>query len=242
MIVCSKERYIPVTINTLVLHKEDRYYYVHRDVYDQAVILTDRYADLDHLLELVGGTSVNQEIVEWFYQQAPRPLHILAPYLRLVDGALERNIEVCCGVLHAITAMISVRNFILKPQEIRKSVSFSLTAKEEYEMAWDRFFLSAIPYEERYQAAPTYRSMTVQEGQVELANSERLAAQDCIEQQLQQQPIVRDAAPKHQPMENVESIETSMMAKAKREHLVEAAMKPAASTQEERRATKQLLL
>ncbi|OBY77766.1 hypothetical protein BBG47_19955 [Paenibacillus sp. KS1] len=241
MIVCSKERYIPVTINTLVLHKEDRYYYVHRDVYDQAVILADRYADLEHLMELVGGTSVNQEIVEWFYQQAPRPLHILAPYLRLVDGALERNIEICCGVLHAITAMISVRNFILKPQEIRKSVSFSLTAKEEYEMAWDRFFLSAIPYEERYQAAPKYRSVTDQKGQVEPANSER-GAQDCIEQQLQQQPIVRDAIPKHRPMVNVEPIETSMMAKAKREHLVEAAMKPAASTQEERIATKQLLL
>ncbi|TQR44218.1 hypothetical protein [Paenibacillus popilliae] len=241
MIVCSKERYIPVTINTLVLHKEDRYYYVHRDVYDQAVILADRYADLEHLMELVGGTSVNQEIVEWFYQQAPRPLHILAPYLRLVDGALERNIEICCGVLHAITAMISVRNFILKPQEIRKSVSFSLTAKEEYEMAWDRFFLSAIPYEERYQAVPTYRSVIVQEGQVELANSERVA-QDSIEQQWQQQPVVRDAAPKHQPMVNVEPIETSMMAKAKREHIVEAAIEPAASTQEERRATKQLLL
>lgn len=241
MIVCSKERYIPVTINTLVLLKEDRYYYVHRDVYDQAVILADRYADLEQLMELVGGTSVNQEIVEWFYQQAPRPLHILAPYLRLVDGALERNIEVCCGVLHAITAMISVRNFILKPQEIRKSVSFSLTAKEEYEMAWDRFFLSAIPYEERYQAAPSYRSLIVQEGQVELANSER-AAQNCKEQQLQQQLIIRDETPKHQPVVNVESIETPMMAKAKREHLVEAAMEPATSTQEERRATKQLLL
>jgi hypothetical protein len=150
MIVASKERYLPVVVNTLVLSKDDWYFYLHRDVYDQAVILTDRYdRAVDDLMELIGNKQRNEEAVRWFYEQAPKPLHILAPYLQLIDGEIARDMELICGVLHVVTAMIQVRQFILKPPEIRKSVSFSLTIKEEYEMAWERFFVSAIPYGQR---------------------------------------------------------------------------------------------
>jgi hypothetical protein len=150
MLVVSKERYLPVTINTIVLAKEGRYYYVHRDVYDQAVVLFDRYQTLDTLIHEINGSQISSDTVAWFFENAPKPINILAPFLTLVDGEIEKDMEVICGVLHAITAMINVRNFILKPIEIRKSVSFSLSIKEEYEMAWDRFFMSAIPYEQRH--------------------------------------------------------------------------------------------
>jgi hypothetical protein len=148
MIVVSKDRYLPITANTMVLFKDERFFYVHRDVYDQAVVLTDRYPDMQELRELVGGTDHNDDTVLWFAQAAPRPLHILAPYLSLIDGKVEQDIEICCGALHVITAMIHARNFILKPVEVRKCVSFSLTVKEEYQMAWDRFLISSIPYSE----------------------------------------------------------------------------------------------
>jgi hypothetical protein len=150
MLVVSKERYLPVTINTLVLSKGDRYFYIHRDVYDQAVILSDKYPKVESLINEINGSQVNQDTVAWFYENAPKPIHSLAPFLLLVDGEIEQDMEICCGVLHAITAMINVRNFILKPIEIRKSVSFSLSIKEEYEMAWERFFMTAIPYEQRH--------------------------------------------------------------------------------------------
>lgn len=152
MIVASKERYLPVVVNTLVLAKDDWYFYLHRDVYDQAVVLTDRFEQaFEDLAELIGSRHGNEATVRWFYEQAPRPLHILAPYIHLIDGEIGQDMELCCGVLHVITAMIHARQFILKPLEIRKSVSFSLTIKEEYEMAWERFFVSSIPYDQRGQ-------------------------------------------------------------------------------------------
>ncbi|GKU77578.1 hypothetical protein [Paenibacillus sp. L3-i20] len=149
MLVVSKERYLPVTVNTLVLSANETYFYIHRDVYDQAVILSDRYESLHELAELVGGTGRNDDTVQWFYEQAPKPIHILAPFLSLIDGEIEQDLEICCGVLHVITSLIHARHFVQKPQEVRKSVSFSLTIKEEYEMAWDRFFATALPYEQR---------------------------------------------------------------------------------------------
>lgn len=149
MIVVSKERYLPVMINTIVLSKENWYFYIHRDVYDQAVVLSDRFDSVKSLVDLLGGTQINEATVAWFYANAPKPLNILAPYLSLIDGEIEKDMELCGGVLHVITAMINVRSFILKPIEIRKSVSFSLTIREEYELAWERFFLTAVPYEQR---------------------------------------------------------------------------------------------
>ncbi|MFD0588509.1 hypothetical protein ACFQZE_10890 [Paenibacillus sp. GCM10027627] len=149
MLVVSKERYLPVTVNTLVLSANETYFYIHRDVYDQAIILSDRYDTLAELAELVGGYDHNDDTVQWFYEQAPKPLHSLAPFLALIDGRIEPDIELCCGVLHVITSLINARHFVRKPLEVRKSVSFSLSIKEEYEMAWDRFFVTALPYEQR---------------------------------------------------------------------------------------------
>lgn len=148
MLIVSKERYLPVSFNTIVLHEHDNYFYIHRDVYDQAVILSESYASLEELAALVGGYETNRDTVRWFHTQAPKPLNILAPYLLLIDGHIEPEIGICCGALHVITSLIQVRSFILKPQEVRRSVCFSLSIKEEYEMAWDRFFISALPYNE----------------------------------------------------------------------------------------------
>jgi len=149
MIIVSRERYIPVIVNMIVLFKDEHYFYIHRDVYDQAVVLADRYRELEPLAALVGGKDINRETAAWFYEAAPRPLHILAPYLSLIDGAIAKDMELACGVLHVVTSMIHVRQFIEKPEEIRRSVSFSLSIKEEYEMAWERFAASSIPYDRR---------------------------------------------------------------------------------------------
>ncbi|QMV40494.1 hypothetical protein [Cohnella cholangitidis] len=149
MIIASKERYMPVVINTLVLTKGEWYFYIHRDVYDQMVILSDRFEKPESLAELIGGSRINEETVRWFYEQTPKPLNILAPYIQLIEGTIEKDMELCCGALHVISAMINLRGFILKPPEVRKSVSFTLSIKEEYELAWESFFMSAMPYEQR---------------------------------------------------------------------------------------------
>lgn len=169
MIIVSKERYLPVMTNTLILQKDEHYFYVHRDVYDQMVILEDRYlTNMEELQELVGGCGYNEQTIAWFAASAPKPLRILAPFLALVDGKLEQDLELICGVLHVIASMINMRGFILKPAEVRRSVTFSLTIKEEYQMAWDRFFMSSVPYGEwvgRMLAVPPAGGRTVEDTQ-----------------------------------------------------------------------------
>jgi hypothetical protein len=148
MIVFSKERFLPTTPNVIVLtDKEGNYYYVHRDVYDMAIVLSDRH-DLDSVKAIVEGTY-NSDAVEYYYLTAPKPVNILAPFLSLVTGELENDIELLTGVIHAISGATNLREFVRLKRELRKTVTFSLNVKEEYEMAWDRFFNTAVPYDER---------------------------------------------------------------------------------------------
>lgn len=146
MIVASKERYLPVMVNVIVLSQANWYFYVHRDVFEQAVILASKYRDLQELTDAFGDIRHNAAAVDWFYNEAPKPLHMLAPYLSLVEGELECDIELCCGTLHVISSMISVLNFIGKPVDIRRSVSFSPFVREEYEYAWECFLNACVPY------------------------------------------------------------------------------------------------
>lgn len=229
MLVVSRERYLPVTVNTLVLYAHESYFYIHRDVYDQAIILSDRYESLDELAALVGGYEINGDTVQWFYANAPKPLHILAPYLSLIDGEIEQDMELCCGVLHVITSLIHVRHFIQKPQEVRKSVSFSLSIKEEYEMAWDRFFMTALPYDQR--------NVVYGQKAVEGTNGTSAMLPDV---ESLQEPY---------PINNVpiaeDIVATSILEgfSHKREELVpESAPSPMAASNAERKATKSLLV
>src|SRR5690606_33779091 len=69
---------------------------------------------------------------------------------------------------------------VLKPVEVRKSVSFSLSIKDEYEMAWDRFFMTAIPYvESRNHIAALmsaiYQQQPTDSGQALVASSNEAA-------------------------------------------------------------------
>ena len=146
MIVASKERYLPVMVNVIVLAQANWYFYVHRDVFEQATILMSKYRNLQEMADAFGGIRCNAATVDWFFDEAPKPLHMLAPYLSLVEGELECDIEQCCGTLHVISSMISVLNFIGKPADIRRSVSFSPFVREEYEYAWDCFLSSCVPY------------------------------------------------------------------------------------------------
>ncbi|MDX8360774.1 hypothetical protein [Cytobacillus sp. IB215316] len=145
MIVFSKERYLPTMINTIVLFKNDAYFYIHRDVYDQAIIVSDKYT-FEELKTAVGVNGKLEEIVNWFYKAAPTPINILAPFISLTNLNIDKDLEECCGVLHTITAIINVKHFVNQPEELRKRVNFSYLVKTEYEMPWERFFMTAIKY------------------------------------------------------------------------------------------------
>lgn len=169
MLVASKDRYLPTVINTLVLSGGEYFYYVHRDVYDQAVILANKYT-YDELISIVEPQH-NLLSMQRFYAYAPYPINILAVFLGIVDTGLSEDMEVLTGALHVITASTNVRAYVEVNKELRKTLQFSLYIQEEYEMAWERFFVTSIPYDERHvgttplmlktesELAPTYESI-----------------------------------------------------------------------------------
>lgn len=154
MLVCSLERYVPTNVNILTLEGIDgRYYYVHRQLYDQAVVLEDKYIEhTDELVkQIIGSDSIKCDSVEYFLTIVPRPLNILGYFLLLIrdiETAVEPTIENLCGAIHQISVMISLRELVRVPINMRNSVSFSLRIMEEYQLAWNRFFQESIPYQE----------------------------------------------------------------------------------------------
>lgn len=146
MLVISNKRLVPVQINTTVLQGEDgNYYYLHRDLYDQLVILTDSYDNgerMDLLIKtLLGEDKALPENLQNFFDTVPLPLKLAAPFLLLVKDAEKlETIEDMCGALTVISMSVNLRRILKVDKSIRAAVTFSLHVTEEYRTHWDRFF------------------------------------------------------------------------------------------------------
>lgn len=159
MIVISNTRYVPVNPGYIVLQDENgAYYYVHKTLYDQAVILNDRYMNnVQVLQEQIGGNS-DHNCITTFVENAPRPINILGYFLALMERDIEYWGDVV-GALDVISSAINLRNFIKQPKEIRQSVQFSLTLREEYSDGWELFLnTQCYSYDEMKQALNDYRN------------------------------------------------------------------------------------
>lgn len=144
MLVRSNTRYVPTAVNMIVIQgKDDDFYYLHRSLYDQCVILYDAYADkLPFLFKLLGFDEGHPAVCDRFVEAAPEPLSILGPFLVLVKGCEELdNIDDMCGAISSMSMTVDFRRLFKVQPAIRASVKFSLSVREEYRVQWDRFFL-----------------------------------------------------------------------------------------------------
>lgn len=149
MIIYSDTRYVPTDINMMVIRGNNNrgYYYVHRLLYDQAVVLYDLYSDdIELLVNSIIGITDMRDDVAYFLDNVPPPLNILGPFLLLVKEPLT-ELRDMVGAIHVLSGPFDFRAMLKVPVEVRNRVPrFSLSIKEEYELAWDRFFQTAIPY------------------------------------------------------------------------------------------------
>lgn len=152
MLIFSYNKLLPANINMLVLaDKFGGYYYVHRSLFEQAVIIEDRYKNnVEALLKALGIESVEElpSNVNKFVENAPRPLNMLGYFLTLIDdfNDTDESMDVLCGSIHVMSSVLNFREFLRIPREARAGISFSLSIREEYELSWDRFFQEALPY------------------------------------------------------------------------------------------------
>lgn len=144
MLIASKTRYVPTAVNMIVLQGDDSmYYYMHRSLYDQCVVLDDLYYSRQEALYRQLGVEPDNipEICSKYLGILPRPVAILAPFLVLVNGreALD-TIEDVCGAISSMSMSLDFRRLFKVPAEVRASIKFSLSVREEYKVQWDRFF------------------------------------------------------------------------------------------------------
>lgn len=123
----------------MMLEVDGGFIYLSRNVYDQAVILNDRFEnDYTIIRNMLGVSDLQNAAIEYFGEVAPEPLNILAPFLGLVtDVELEQDIEELCGVLHQMAATINFCSFICVPKEVRADVSFTGNFIRKYKDSWD---------------------------------------------------------------------------------------------------------
>lgn len=151
MLVTSKDRYVPTSVNMMVLQGEDEmYYYVHRSLYDQCVILRDQYFNLlPSFYKLLGWEGEHPEVCDLFLNKAPDPIDILGPFLLLITDCSElTTMEDMCGAISSMSMSVDFRKMFKVPAQVRQSIKFSLSVREEYRIQWDRFFQETPTFEQ----------------------------------------------------------------------------------------------
>lgn len=148
MLIYSENRLVPTDVNMMTIRAKDNigYFYIHRSLYDQAVVIDDIYASSPEQLRIaLTGKSDKRDDIEEFENKAPKPLAILGNFLLLVEAPLE-TFEDMVGAIHVMSGPINLRNMLKVPFDMRNTPTFSLSIREEYQLAWDRFFQNTMPY------------------------------------------------------------------------------------------------
>lgn len=148
MLIYSEDRLVPTDVNMMVIRGKNNigFFYIHRSLYDQAVIVNDIYEeDPVQLIKAITGKEESRADVEKFMAEVPQPLNIFGPYLLLIKDELE-ELEDMIGAIHVMSGPLHLRKMLKIPADMRNTPTFSLSIKEEYQVAWDRFFQTTMPY------------------------------------------------------------------------------------------------
>lgn len=147
MIIYDTQHWVPTDINMLTIAgTDDDYYYIHRALYDEAVVLDYLYHDdIPKLIYAITGQYESREDVDYFMENTPRPLSIFGPFLLLVKDLVEDYSDMV-GAIHVMSGPVNLCKMVEIDPAMRNTPKYSLSIKEEYELAWNRFFQTVIPY------------------------------------------------------------------------------------------------
>lgn len=144
MILYRKEAFQFKMLNVMLLdapigEDDNSVVYVSKNTYDQAVVINDRFEGERTVLCKRLGADRNDELVVFFYDNAPSPINILAPFLGLlrkeVDVPID-DIEVQYGYLHMLSQIINFNGYANVPEEARASLSIGRAVLNSYRESW----------------------------------------------------------------------------------------------------------
>lgn len=145
MILFSKEELKLSQQNIVMLEIEDDagFIYMSLNTYNQAILLNDRFETetvlINRTLGVNSEASHNAKAMDYFFNVAPEPLHILTPFLGLVKESvtLDEDMEQLCGVLHQMSMVIDFNEFTKVPADIRAQAEFSKSMVMGYKNSWE---------------------------------------------------------------------------------------------------------
>lgn len=119
------------------------YIVMSKDVYDAAIILSERYAGSVQNLERRVMSTRHQDIVNYFSVRAPKPINMLAPFLHLAEDGVKmrKDIRDLCGYLHVITSAMDVLAYVSVPEDVRIATTFSPVTLGRFEEMWEALTL-----------------------------------------------------------------------------------------------------
>lgn len=124
--------------NIVEVSVDGGFLYVELAVYEQAVLLNDRFIGSYETLysQLTGqGTGFHKKDAELFFSHVPAPLGVLGAYFAIVAEDVElKTMEEACGMLHQISMVLDFNSFAKLSFDVRKNVVFGRRALE----AWQR--------------------------------------------------------------------------------------------------------
>ena len=133
MLIMSTKRLYPLDTNVFaIIDNDSNYYYVHRTLYDQAVLLWDKYK---------GKYEGKTETCKDLYEVLPAPLNILSMVFDLMPEIddIDLELEDFCGMIHMLSSYINIKLLLEVPEEVRVKVHLDPAALLNYRLYWDRF-------------------------------------------------------------------------------------------------------
>lgn len=126
----------------LECEEEQACIYLSKAVYDQCLLLADRSEySLETVKRAVFGneTCTHSNQIEYFFDHAPEPLNILAPYLGRVkvDVEIPMDLRFMCGVLHMLSMAIDFELFAKSPAAVRNGLYFKKSSVVKFEDSWN---------------------------------------------------------------------------------------------------------
>lgn len=170
----------------LLCEDKSKAVFLSSEVYEQAVIITHRFDGLINQIKKILDCDENhEEAVNWFYNNAPEPINILAPFLGLVNSDVEElygpnREEVMYGFLHYMSNYIDFNEFLLVPDVVRKGISVSKLSITAYQKSWASLVYDVFGHTSK-NVEVTHEQLTLfLEGLEKLANSFEHTASNLI--------------------------------------------------------------
>lgn len=148
MLVFSKELLKTRRLNIVTLpvtdSEEDEvigYMYTDLSTYNKALKLDQQYEGEIVLLRKTITSASHNDVINWFYEFAPQPIYMLAPYLSLIVEKIdiEQDPEQVCMYLDTLSRYIDFAEFPNVPLDLRVNILFNkatfMDVKNDYRIS-----------------------------------------------------------------------------------------------------------